>query len=489
MPSAYQRADRLPGLLRYNQLMDGGQIGTFRAEWRAWRAAFAGLRDNPLALNFQLMRQRRLARLPWYRRNILLLLGGGIGLLWGMYFLLMSSMYTGGGYGYGTVTPSYQRLAAGIGYLEGLLSLAILMVFFWFLQRLFGALYAALTFLGLPGRRNPSEQIDDMAGITDLSDREIGAAGVNLAFAPVFKPLLALALAGLVQRHVTSISYEVLYGGQSGLYYGREHDGQSHIYSTDFERWLYDLATAVMEMPRWQFSLAILPFDLFFAVCASLLGLLLVVVLFVILGRNLRHSSAVPAAIVIYIIWILLAGYGMEMTSGIGGYSAGFGGPDFSDQLNLMFWCGLFLPFIIWLIARASLKRAATFPVVFSFLGLLYLPLLLYIASSWFGMFLGSSVFYGSGAYTGNTVFSYDFNGFGELMLAYLASGATVFAPDEPASPFTSMYWGLGNYSASNFPWHELLRPPLHILFQLFTLTALFPVLRCAVAAKRQGEG
>lgn len=142
------------------------------AEWRLWLAAWSAVAQNPLAHYFRLAQQRRLARIPAWRRRL--------------PYLVIGTLVTVGAaipIAYETITTGYiganleELFAICIGVILGVVS-ALYLVFM--LAGIYETALSVMGFLGRPGLRVRSHVLDDMTSVTLLSDYEVVAAAVRI---------------------------------------------------------------------------------------------------------------------------------------------------------------------------------------------------------------------------------------------------------------------------------------------------------------------
>lgn len=449
--------------------MLGGFVSTIRGEWKAWKKAFKGLPDNPLAKYFALMRKRRFAKLPWYRRNAILILGG----IAAAFFLLYSWIAWGNYYSsQSNLTPGQETVQVLLDVAGGVTGLISALVYFWLLQTLFGSLYASLAFLGLPGRRDSSERTDDLLGVSTLTDREFGVAVISHNFGLLIRPIVTLT----VVNQVYSILLAATMDFRS---MGFVSPGIPHMYdSQGYTAWgLHEeILQVLLELPAWKLKLVTLPLDTMYSLVASLLGALLIIGIFVVLGRSLRHSAAIPATVALAIIWIITSGY-------VGSYGSIMSTSayylSFSEQIQMLGIGCLVVPGLCFVVMRVSLRKPAFGAGLVLIMALLFLPLILTVVITVFG-FMGSTSFY-SGSQP-------DLYGLVPVVNEIFL-GTLVFSPLNHSGVMSGPDWRWVFNSVANFPWHELLRAPILILVQLLTLAGLAPILLKAISLRRQGQG
>jgi hypothetical protein len=151
------------------QVAPPAQPYSLRADLQAWQAAIRGLRDNPLLTHLRLAEQRRMARLPRWRRNLpLICTGAGLSLMF-VYLLHVSPLGIWAG-------------RANIA-IYATIIIAILWYALWFIQGIFEAVLGALGVLGRWRKRPNHLVLDDFASLTNLGDHEI-AAGAAASLLP-----------------------------------------------------------------------------------------------------------------------------------------------------------------------------------------------------------------------------------------------------------------------------------------------------------------
>jgi hypothetical protein len=153
------------------------QAAGVHAELDVWRAALRGVRENPLALAFQLARQRRLGRIPWLRRQAVPVIFAVI-IIAAFTFIMVDN-------------PGMRPEPAEWPWLA-LLFIGVPLYGIWLLRGIYELALLSQQLLGVSGRRAAHLQMDDMLALTPLTGPEI-IAGTWWA---VVRPLLPLVLAG-----------------------------------------------------------------------------------------------------------------------------------------------------------------------------------------------------------------------------------------------------------------------------------------------------
>lgn len=152
-----------------NQRMGWGSA--LQAEWRAWLAAWKGNAQNPLVHYFRLARQRRIAKIPGWRRRLPYLIVG-TALLAGVAIPVIVEM-AATGFNWSTDDFTILSVATFLGLLSALFLV-------YMLTGIFDTAISVMSLLGQPGLRVRGRVLDDMAAITLLGDHEITAAVIRI---------------------------------------------------------------------------------------------------------------------------------------------------------------------------------------------------------------------------------------------------------------------------------------------------------------------
>jgi hypothetical protein len=139
-----------------------------REDLRAWVAAVRGLRENPLVTHLRLAEQRRLKRIPRWRRNLPLTITA-LGLVLAFILLLRTWLAASGVPLY--MLATYQVIIA-----------VVILTAVWFMQGIYNCVVGALGVLGRYHKRPNHLCIDDFACLSSLTDHEmvVGAVFVLL---------------------------------------------------------------------------------------------------------------------------------------------------------------------------------------------------------------------------------------------------------------------------------------------------------------------
>lgn len=160
---------------------------SLREDMCAWVAAIRGLRDNPLVTHLHLAEQRRLGRIPRWRRNLPVVIVA-LGLL-----LLAISLLLG------TWLPAIDLRGHLWEVLVTAVPVVVIVLFaVWFLQGVFQAVVAAFGVLGRYHKRPSHLCLDDFACLSSLTEHEIVAGAAAVLLPPLFWRVVALAMGLLI---------------------------------------------------------------------------------------------------------------------------------------------------------------------------------------------------------------------------------------------------------------------------------------------------
>jgi hypothetical protein len=145
------------------------------AEWRMWLTAWRNLAQNPVAHYFRLARQRRIAKMPGWRRRmpyLIIITVAAAGVLVPTVVALITTLIESG------TTTSARDLAVQSSVI--LLSLLSALYCIFMLTGIFETALAVMGLLGKPGIRIRGHALDDMIAITLVSDYEITVAAIRI---------------------------------------------------------------------------------------------------------------------------------------------------------------------------------------------------------------------------------------------------------------------------------------------------------------------
>jgi hypothetical protein len=142
-----------------------------REDLRAWVAAIRGLRDNPLVTHLRLAEQRRLKRIPRWRRNLPLTITA-LGLT--VAFILLMRMWFGMSGLSGSLAATYQAAIA-----------ACILAAVWLMHGVFNCVVGALGVLGRYHKRPNHLCVDDFTCLSSLTDHEIVTGAVSVLLPPL----------------------------------------------------------------------------------------------------------------------------------------------------------------------------------------------------------------------------------------------------------------------------------------------------------------
>jgi hypothetical protein len=261
---------------RYNHVM--GQDGhttraavltpwqRWHADCTAWCAALANLRHNPLLTHLRPAEARRRQRIPFLRRNWLALL----------IFISLAIL---------VAWIALTSKLSIVNYYQAGLLLAVPVYLIWLSQGLALAIYGALGVLGRSVKRGSLLVIDDFAAVSTLSDHDIAAGAVAALFWPVAR---RIAVGGLLFLALPLQKFVDFIVSQAGG--GSQFSGAWPVDAS------LDSTSAVMlhEM------IHIVPYAIT-AIVLSLLAALLLIMLYICLGRGLKleRTAAIAVASVV----------------------------------------------------------------------------------------------------------------------------------------------------------------------------------------------
>ena len=450
---------------RYNLPMLGDLVATIRSEWQAWKTAFDELPDNPLAKYFALMRKRRLAKLPWYRRNAILLVCLCIYVPFALYASAIFKINIGAL----GLSPQDEAILRYLEVIEGVVGVLGVVIFFWFVQTLFSSLFSALAFLSLPSNKGSSATVDDIVGISILTDRECGMALINQAYLQLIRPITALVCISQVSNILWAIRMDIVsvVNPTSGVL----QTSPNNVYSAGG---LYEEAIQVMlDLPGWKVQILTFPLDVAGLLISSLLGALLLIGLFIVLGRNLKYSAAIPITVILTIFWMYIVG----STDTTLPFDAKGEVPIFW-QIGLIVFGSIVIPILCLSVLKNSLLKPASATSNVLIMLALFLPSIL-------GMLVFAYNYLGGNPFISPGTLELQMR---SMLLVAANWGSQVFSPQSPSSIMADQSWRWYVNTPADFPWHELLRAPMLILVQLLTLAGLSPILLKAISLRRQGH-
>lgn len=256
-----------------------------RPGWRGWLDAWRGLEHNPVARHLMRAEQRRRRRASWLRRNMLVLIGLAGGIVLHSYYFSIATM------------PSRAGADEWVLYaVAGLLIAAGPALLLWLAQGVYVAVYDAMGLLGIQGRRQCYLNIDDLASIGLLDDREIVVGALRVLAPPLMwrvvvcaaaliplKLLIILTMGSFSGGRQTVRSLEAALGALSEI-------GQGGVTFVEGLQGCWELA------PGWLRGLLIGIADTPAVLLFGALACLLLTLLMIGLGRGVRIGAAGAAA-------------------------------------------------------------------------------------------------------------------------------------------------------------------------------------------------
>lgn len=151
-----------------------------REDLRAWASAIRGVNDNPLVTHLRLAEQRRLKRIPRWRRNLPVTITA-LGLA--AAFILMLQLWLGLSGFSGWQAMTYQA-AIAVSILAGV----------WLTQGVFNCVIGALGVLGRYHKRPNHLCIDDFTCLSSLTDHEMVCGAMSVLLPPLLWRLAWICL-------------------------------------------------------------------------------------------------------------------------------------------------------------------------------------------------------------------------------------------------------------------------------------------------------